>query len=85
MIQANWKDDAATRRFIAKHADELNDVSSMSVDLLVQSITYCRSVINPFSEELTKRAGNHQRYITCRTGQMQVVRKAAQAFGYTLI
>lgn len=84
--QVNWWQDSVTRRYIAAHETELAAPSSMSPDLLALTTTYCQNLTNPYTEELTKRAGLLEKYLSTSEGERaDVVRQAAMAFNIVLI
>lgn len=84
--QVNWRKDAVTRRFIAKHEAELADPSSMTPDSLADATTYCQGDTNPYAEELAKRAGMLERYRhTSGKERYEVVCRAAKGFNILLI
>ena len=84
--QINWWQDSVTRRYIAVHEAELTDPPSMSPELLALTTTYCQNLINPYAEELAKRAGVLEKYL--RTSDEEcadIVRRAAKGFNIMLI
>ncbi len=84
--QVNWREDAVTRRFIAKHEAELTDPSSMTPDLLADATTYCQGDTNPYAEELARRAGMLKKYrYTSGKKRYEVVCRAAKCFNILLI
>lgn len=84
--QVNWREDAVTRRFIAKHEAELADPSSMTPDSLADATTYCQGDTNPYAEELARRAGMLERYRhTSGKERYEVVCRAAKGFNILLI
>lgn len=86
LTQVNWRQDGATRRYVEVYEDELSNPSSMSPSMLAGATTYCRDSVNPYSEELVRRAGLIEKYL-CTTGvdQTDVVRQAAKGFNILLI
>lgn len=82
-----FKDDFVTRRYLLNHAEELQDIGSMTPAQLADAGTYCRSVVNPFSMELVKRAGYTLEFERASTDEdkARTLRKAAkEAFGIIL-
>ena len=84
--QINWRQDSVTRRYIAAYETELTDPSSMSPDLLALATTYCQNLINPYAEELAKRAGLLEKYLRASDEKRaDIVRRAAKGFNIVLI
>lgn len=84
--QVSWREDAVTRRFIAKHEAELADPSSMTPDLLANATTYCQGDTNPYAEELARRADMLEKYRhTSGEGRYEVVCRAAKSFNILLV
>lgn len=82
----NWRQDLATRRYVETYEDELSDPSSMSPSMLAGATTYCRDSVNPYSEELARRAGLLEKYLrTTGVDQADVVRQAANGFSILLV
>lgn len=84
--QINWWPDGITRRYIAAHEAELTDPSSMSPDLLALTTTYCQNLVNPYAEELAKRAGLLEKYLHASDEERaDIVRRATKGFNIVLI
>lgn len=82
----NWREDAVTRRFVAKHGTELADPASMTPKLLAETITYCQEIANPYAEELARRAGLLGKYLYASGEERaEIVRRAAKSFNILLV
>lgn len=82
-----WRNDGITCRWREDHAAELSDLQSMTPARLAEAITYCQTIYNPFSEELTRRAGCFEaftRHGATDRERSDTLRRAAKAFGIGL-
>ena len=84
--QIDWRQDNITCRYVAEHEAELAEPSAMSHYSLASAVTYCRSIDNPYAEELAGRAGLLEKYLrTSGAEHTDVVRRAAKSFNILLI
>lgn len=82
-----WRNDGITRRHVEEHREMLSDVCRMTPGQLCETITYCRDIYNPYSDELTRRAGTYNAFHRLGATDRergQVLRRAAKAFGIRL-
>ena len=82
-----WRNDGITRKYVEEHKEMLSDVCRMTPGQLGDAITYCNDFYNPYSDELTRRAGNYNAFhrfgLTDRE-RGKILRNAARAFGFEL-
>ena len=84
--QVNWRQDDITYRYVSEHETELTEPSAMSPYSLASATTYCQDIDNPYAEELAKRAGLWEKYLsTSGVERADVVRRAAKGFNIELI
>ena len=81
------KNDSITRRYAIQHIDMLVHPSWMLPRYLCDACTYCETIDNPFAEELTKRAGNVERFRNAKTPKEKrsALENAAKSFGYRIV
>ena len=82
-----WKKDAVTRNYVKKWASFLKSPILMERCELAEAITHCEKIDNPYSKELSKRAGLLGEYVNASTDKERcdVVRQAADSFGIKLL
>ncbi len=87
LTQICWYDDRITKSFIRENEEELSNLSSMPIQLLVEAITYCTSYDNPFVEELLSRSGHTDQYNAAANDfdRHKVLLASARAFNYIMI
>lgn len=79
----NWRNDAATEKYINEHRVELHCETCLAPHQLAEACTYCQNCYNPFAKELSHRAGMQLQY-DCAQGSKEVfeiTRAAAAYFG----
>lgn len=81
-----WKNDSITRNFVNENARELVAPSKMEPSNLATATTYCKTNINPYAEELMRRAGNLEAFnATIDPAERgKILRNAAKSFGILL-
>lgn len=86
LSSVEWKDDGITRNYVKENAEELAAPRKMTPSSLSDAITYCKTFINPYAEELMRRAGNLKTFnATSDTSERsKIVRNAAKSFGILL-
>ena len=52
-----WKNDFVTRAFLREHGEDITDVETMTASDLASTLTYCKTVDNPYAKELVNRTG----------------------------
>ena len=79
-----WRDDAATRLFIRDKGDVLSRPDEMTDDQLAEAVTYCKTVENPFAQELCRRAGFIEEWKSARDWKKRckVFEEAALRLGF---
>ena len=81
-----FKDDSITRRWIENHLESLLDVQAMSPGALAEACTYCKTLDNPFAQELVGRIGAAHHYAQALDAEKgRILRAAASRFGITLM
>ena len=81
-----FKDDSITRRWIENHLESLLDVRAMSPGALAEACTYCKTLENPFAQELVGRIGAARDYAQALDIEKgRILRAAASRFGIALM
>lgn len=82
--EIDWIDDRITRNYVKTHADQLMNPRRMLPRELGDAVTYCKTIFNPYSEELMRRAGNLEAFYTAATLKEQnaILNRAAKSFGF---
>ena len=85
--QIEWRNDSVTRRYLKRKGDKLLTPQNMTEGELCETITYCQSIKNPYAEELTRRAGTGEKFLSARTlhAKAEILRAAAISYGITLM
>ena len=85
--QVDWKGDAITRNYVKRKADILACPSTMSEHALCDAVTFCKSISNPYAEELLRRVGMDKQFheTTDLHEQSVLLRRAAKEFGIILV
>lgn len=86
LLQVNWRRDSITRRYVTDHETVLSAPESMSPAMLAEAATYCRVVTNPYVEELVKRAGLWEKYLSAsEIDRANIIQRAAKSFNILLV
>ena len=82
-----WRTDDYTKEFVRNNAAELAELEKMSTDRLAYTITFCDAIINPYSEEIVRRAGSFRRYneTVWLPWKIEIIKKALKGFGHEII
>lgn len=85
----NWKQDRITERYVEENRELLAAHEKMTPSQLATTITYCASWINPYSEELIRKAGHNKPAPVYWTEEEEheygkYVKAAAKQFGITI-
>lgn len=86
LSSVEWRDDSITRNFVEENTRELVEPSKMTPGRLADATTYCRTNMNPYAEELMRRAGNLEAFKASNdpAERGKILRSAAKAFGIML-
>lgn len=81
-----WKNDSITCNFVNENARELVTPNKMAPSNLATATTYCKTNINPYAEELMRRAGNFEAFNATNdpAERGKILRNAAKSFGILL-
>ena len=81
-----WRKDRITRDYVSDRADLLQRPEDMTPLELCETITYCRTIENPYTEMLISKAGmSEQRKKASGLKELgQLLNRAAKSFGITL-
>lgn len=62
LAKVNWKEDGITRKFINDNQDLLKHPEKMDALMLGDAVTYCKTIYNPFAEEIMRRSGHLEKF-----------------------
>lgn len=82
----NWRKDRITRDYVSDRSDLLQHPEDMTPLELCETITYCRTIENPYTEMLISKAGmSEQRKKANGLKELsRLLDSAAKSFGITL-
>lgn len=81
-----WKNDFVTRAFIREHGEDITDVETMTASDLATTLTYCKTVDNPYAKELVNRTGALSDFNCARSLEEKnnILRTECKKFGIQL-
>lgn len=81
-----WKNDFVTRAFIREHGEDIQDPESMEAKELANTVTYCKTVDNPYSREIVRRTGALSDFNCARSLEEKnnILRTECKKFGIQL-
>ena len=87
LSKVNWYNDGITEHFTRENASELIHPETMEENRLATAASFCKSIDNPYAEELIKRAGRIETFKSAKTAteRMSIFRESAKSFGIILI
>ena len=84
LTTVDWRNDWITRRYVKENEAKLSNPRKMTPAELGDATTYCKTLYDPYAEELMRRAGNLEafRCATTDSERMKILNNAAKSFGF---
>lgn len=82
----DWRQDRITRKYVEQNRERLSVPSKMIPRELGDAVTYCKSICNPYADELMRRSGHLDAFYEALTDKERadILRKSCNYHGFTL-
>ena len=82
----NWRNDRITKNYIKENAPMLEHPENMSALELATASTYCKTIYNPYCEEIMSRTGLLEKFRKAadEKGKRRILDKACAHYGIRL-
>ncbi len=86
MAATIWKNDSITKSYVKENKAMLDYPENMNVSELANATTYCKTINNPYADEIVRRAGFWDKYQKTKDPEKQrkLLDKACGRFGIRL-
>ncbi len=85
-MQDFWREDRITENYMAENKAMLAHPEAMNAKELANACTYCKTIHNPYAEELMRRCGFLEKFQKAKEQEKQwkILDKACAHFGIKL-